>query len=76
MGGNTFQSKTSWPTDIWPIARILKHHLAVSLTHFDQQLFGYLTLYKILLIHSLTVSSMCFGQKQFDQQTFGKLPEI
>ncbi len=40
-------SKTIWPTDIWPIARTLKHHLAVSLTHFDQQLFGYLTHYKI-----------------------------
>ncbi len=73
---HVFWSKTIWLTDTWPIATILKHHLAMSSTHFDQQLFGYLTLYKILLIHSLTVSSMCFGQKQFDQLTFGKLPEI
>jgi hypothetical protein len=36
-----------WATDIWPIATILKHHLAVSSTHFDQQLFGRLTHYKI-----------------------------
>jgi hypothetical protein len=44
---HVFWSKTIWPTDIWPIARILKHHLAVSSTHFDQQLFGRLTHYKI-----------------------------
>ncbi len=47
---HVFWSKTIWPTDIWPIATILKHHLGVSSTHFDQQLFGHLTHYKIFSI--------------------------